>query len=319
MRGDIFKAIGNYEEAINNYKAANIRKTSDSNWNYLSMAQIYIEEGKLSEAADMLNNAIKECNCFTLAYVIKAKLAAIRGDWKTHEYCIQEAMRYNPLIVEGLKDEFDSPKFSEHLERLNKTISSSKHLTDTSKKFAFIDKNPNMSSSNGINLVTNDNYSKINSRESTNKYKNGGNSGRNGNNDNGGDGYDDDDKIIIQVLKLAKTNPMELYHKNFEDKLDSKMKQKFLDLVKKDELHQYFKQINGTNDKREITPCFSLDHFEKLGKDKAFRNKLTKEIWTYDFFHADHFEIYKNEQDYRKDKGDNHSRSVWWDGRPKEL
>jgi hypothetical protein len=53
-----------------------------------------------------------------------------------------------------------------------------------------------MSSSNGINLIANDIYSKINSRESISKYKNGGNgSGRNGN--NGGDVYDDDDKIII--------------------------------------------------------------------------------------------------------------------------
>ncbi len=54
--------------------------------------------------------------------------------------------------------------------------------------------------------------------------------------------------------------------------------------VKKDELHQYFKQINGTNDKREVTPYFSLDQFEKLGKDKTFRNKLTKKICPTIFF-----------------------------------
>ncbi len=41
---------------------------------------------------DMLNNAIKEWNCLTLVYVVMAKMAAIRGDWETHEYCIQEAM-----------------------------------------------------------------------------------------------------------------------------------------------------------------------------------------------------------------------------------
>lgn len=46
------------------------------------------------------------------------------------------------------------------------------------------------------------------------------------------------------------------------------------------------------------------------------RNKETKEIWEFDQFHKNHYEVYKNLKDYEAKR---RLRSVWEDGRIKEV
>jgi len=152
LRGDIYKKQKQYEAALSSYEKANQLNASNSNWNYFSMAEIYIIQGKFNQAEKMLNMAIKVCDCFTAAYVLKSKLAALKNDWITHEKCIQEAMRLNPKFVnefEYIKSEEDR---NEYLKKLVKTSLSSKDLLISMKAFNLTKNNKR----NGIIIEFND-------------------------------------------------------------------------------------------------------------------------------------------------------------------
>lgn len=155
LRGDIYKKQKKYELAISSYKKANNLNASNANWNYFSMAEIYIAEGKFYEAEKMLNMAIKVCDCFTAAYLLKSQLAAVRKDWISHEKCIQEAMRYNPIVVYEFRGKISNN--TEYVKIFDEIVLSSKHLVDSMKTFAFI-----ANKRDGIIVEFNDNLENLN-------------------------------------------------------------------------------------------------------------------------------------------------------------
>tara|TARA_B100001989_G_scaffold247289_1_gene219283 strand:- start:5 stop:964 length:960 start_codon:yes stop_codon:yes gene_type:complete len=67
---------------------------------------------------------------------------------------------------------------------------------------------------------------------------------------------------------------------------------------------------------REFTPFTHPSEFESIRGRDAVRNKKNKEIWVKDRLHKDHYEVYKNLKDFEKGR---RSRSVWNDGRLKEI
>ncbi len=67
---------------------------------------------------------------------------------------------------------------------------------------------------------------------------------------------------------------------------------------------------------REATPQTQPEAFEPVRGAKGKRNKKTGEIWELDQLHKDHYEIYRNRRDYENGRRD---RSVWDDGRQKQI
>ncbi len=66
----------------------------------------------------------------------------------------------------------------------------------------------------------------------------------------------------------------------------------------------------------EKTPNSKPEDFENVRGTKAKKNKKTGEIWMKDMFHKNHWEVYKNKKNF--DNG-NRDRSVWFDGRVKQI
>jgi hypothetical protein len=64
----------------------------------------------------------------------------------------------------------------------------------------------------------------------------------------------------------------------------------------------------------ESTPSTNPDDFSNIKGSSAKINKKTGEVWEKDKLHKDHWEVYKNKNDWEKGK---RVRDVWNDGRPK--
>jgi RHS repeat-associated protein len=67
---------------------------------------------------------------------------------------------------------------------------------------------------------------------------------------------------------------------------------------------------------KETTPTTHSGDFEPVRGRDARRNKSTGEIWVFDRFHKNHYEVYKNLRDFERGR---RNRAVWSDGRPKPL
>jgi hypothetical protein len=66
----------------------------------------------------------------------------------------------------------------------------------------------------------------------------------------------------------------------------------------------------------EATPDLSPELFVPVHGRRARRHGEIGEIWQMDLLHGDHWEVYKSLKDFERGSRD---RSVWFDGRPKDI
>ena len=134
--GDCYSLIGDIqfgkeqiEEAFENYENAIIFKASDSNWAYLKMGDYYFSNNNLEAANDAYENAINECDCFTAAFVRKARVAAKQGKWNVYEECIKTAMTYNPEVLKHYESEISDTNEKLRYENAIKNVNPDKNKT----------------------------------------------------------------------------------------------------------------------------------------------------------------------------------------------